>query len=167
MTTMPLRAFIRRAAAMGPAPLLVAALAGIILTDTIGVLAQTTTQGATVTLQPDTRRHVCALGLAVPVGAATPDLADDAALRRTLLAANTIAFTGDELSGAAFRDLIATLGIARQVEPKLIDTGNGDPLELVAEGRADLAVSSVGRVASANGIQALRPLILNPTQGPC
>jgi molybdate transport system substrate-binding protein len=103
----------------------------------------------------------CALGLAAKIGAARPDVASDAALRHTLLSAGTIAFTGDASSGAAFRQLLAALGIGRQIDPRLVDTGNGDPLELVVEGRADLGVSSRDRIATTPGVQAL-PLPATP-----
>jgi molybdate transport system substrate-binding protein len=112
----------------------------------------------------DSAANRCTLGLAVRTGAATPDVGTHAALRHTLLSAGTIAFSGDERSGAAFRQLLAALGIGRQVDPRLVDTGNGDPLEPVVAGRAALGVSSPDRIAATTGVQALP---LSATPGPC
>jgi len=120
-----------------------------------------------VAAQPIQTASRCAIGVAARTGTAAPDVASDAALRRTLLAAGTIAFTGDEASGAAFRDMLDALGIARQIEPRLVDTGNGDPLELVAQGRADLGVSSPSRIASTTGVRALVPLPIGTSPGSC
>ena len=54
--------------------------------------------------------------------------------------------------------LLARLGIADQVEAKLLDAGSGDPLELVVLGQAELAVSTPDKVESADGIEVFGPL---------
>ena len=95
------------------------------------------------------------LTLGVRAGTAKPLVNTDDALRQTLLATRSIAFSGDEVSGARFRELLARLGIADQVEGKLIDTGNLDPLEDVAEGSADIGVSFGAKVATTRGVEAL------------
>jgi len=98
------------------------------------------------------------LALGVRSGATKPDVSTDDALRQTLLSAKSIAFSGDQISGARFRDLLAQLDIAVQTEPKLIDTGNRDPLESVAEGRAEIGVSFGAKLAATPGIEALERL---------
>jgi molybdate transport system substrate-binding protein len=71
-----------------------------------------------------------------------------------LLAARSIAFTGDEPSGAQFRTVLLQLGIADEVESKLIDTGNGNPIELVAQQSADLAIALNSEVVAAADVRA-------------
>jgi molybdate transport system substrate-binding protein len=98
------------------------------------------------------------LGIAVRAGAAKPDTGTADQLRGTLLGARSIAFSGKEASGAYFRDALAWLGISPQIEPKLIDIGNGNPLELVARGDVDLGVMLASDIASFAGVEELDPM---------
>lgn len=98
------------------------------------------------------------LGIAVRAGAAKPDIGTADHLRATLLEARSIAFTGDQASGAYFRDALAWLGIAQQIEPKLIDTDNDNPLERVARGEAELGVMLASDIASFPGVEELDPV---------
>ncbi len=100
------------------------------------------------------------LGLAVRAGASAPQIGTVDGLRQTLLAARAIAFTGDEESGMQFRTVLVQLGIAEQVTRRLIDTGNGDPIEAVADGRAELAVALQSDIAVAHGVRAAGALPL-------
>jgi molybdate transport system substrate-binding protein len=94
------------------------------------------------------------LGMAVRVRAAWPDIGTVEALRRTLLAAGSIAYSGDEHSGAQFRTVLVQLGIASEIEPKLIDTGHQHPTVLVAQGRADLAIALESEIETLAQVQA-------------
>jgi molybdate transport system substrate-binding protein len=154
LTMMTLRS-LPRLPAFIPQVLIVASALALGPLTAPGVGAQVTMGQATPAMASRAPVARDTFGIAVRAGTTTPDIPNDDALRRTLLAARAIAFTGDEQSGAALRAALASLGIARQVEPKLIDTGNGDPLQLVAEGRADLGVSSPDKIASARGVRAL------------
>ncbi len=94
------------------------------------------------------------LGMAARTGVKKPDIGTVDGLRRTLLAARSIAFTGDDHSGSEFRALLWQLGIAEQVETKLVDSGNHHPLKVVAHGSADLAIAWQSEIIAAPGIQA-------------
>ncbi len=94
------------------------------------------------------------LGLAVRTGMPVPDIATTEGLRRTLRAARSIAFTGDEPAGAQFRDVLRQLGISDSAERKLIDTSNTPPVEWVAHQWADLAVAPESEIVTAAGVQA-------------
>ncbi len=94
------------------------------------------------------------LGLAIRTGMPVPDMASVDALRRTLLAAGSIAFSGDEVSGGQFRDVLRQLNIGDAVEAKLVDTGNMSAVDRVAEGGADFAVAVETEIVTATGVQA-------------
>ncbi len=93
------------------------------------------------------------LGLAVPIGAPKPDITTADGLRRTLLAARLIAFTGDQHSGAMFRNVLAQLGIESIVEKRLTDTGSANPLKIVARGSADVGIALHSEIVSFTGTQ--------------
>jgi molybdate transport system substrate-binding protein len=98
------------------------------------------------------------LGMAIRAGAPMPDITTVDGLRGRLLVARSIAFSGDAQSGAQFRTVLLQLGIAGDVESKLIDTGNGDPIELVAQRDADVAIALQSEIATAARVQAAGPL---------
>ena len=86
------------------------------------------------------------VGIAVPAGAAQPDIGNVAALRQTLLDARSIAFSRLGASGIHFADVIAQLGIADEVrrKAKIADSYVG---ELAARGEAELAVQQISELA--------------------
>jgi molybdate transport system substrate-binding protein len=58
-------------------------------------------------------------GVSVPAGSPKPDVSTAEALKRTLLRAKSIGFTGVGVSRAGNEVLLAKLGIADQVKPKI------------------------------------------------
>src|ERR1700693_5481056 len=69
------------------------------------------------------------LGIGVRAGAPRPDISTSDALKRTLLAAESIAYpdpSGGAQDGTYFVDLMARLGIAEQLKPKIKLTMGGD-----------------------------------------
>jgi molybdate transport system substrate-binding protein len=78
------------------------------------------------------------VGLAVRAGAAKPDIGSVAALRHTLVAARSIAYS-DGPSGAYVAELLAKLGIADETAPKTKLT-SGPVAELVARGEAEVGM---------------------------
>jgi len=95
-------------------------------------------------------------GLAVRQGAPQPDIATPEALRRTLLAAQSIA-CGDgargATSGAHLERVIDKLGIREQVQPKLtvLPTGT-EALQGVAAGRFEIGVSQSSEIQPVAGV---------------
>lgn len=84
------------------------------------------------------------LGLAVRKGAPKPDISTSEAVKRTLLAAKSIAYPEEAgaASAAAFKRMIEKLGIADQLQPKLKPVPNvGGAMELVAKGEADMGLT--------------------------
>ncbi len=98
------------------------------------------------------------LGVAVRSGAARPDISSADALKRALLAANSVSFVGDGLSGVLFRTLIERLGIAEPMKPKLKPTETANVVKAVANGEADLAVHVMPGILAERGVDVIGPV---------
>ena len=93
------------------------------------------------------------VGLAVPKGAAKPDISSIDAFRQSLLAAKSIAYP-DPAVGAAvgihFRSVIEQLGIAEQVNAKA-ELFKDTLVEFAVKGHADIAISQPMEVLATPG----------------
>jgi molybdate transport system substrate-binding protein len=118
-------------------------------------------QGRVVTgTMIDIARSPFAIG--VRAGAAKPDVSSLDALKRTLLAAESIAqpdSAGGAQDGTFFVSLIGQLGITDQVKPKIKLTQGGDnAAKLVASGGAQMGVAQRRNFMSLPGVAMLEPL---------
>jgi len=92
------------------------------------------------------------IGVIVRQGTAPPDISTDEAVRKMLLGARAIAWPDPSLPiGGHLNRVIAQLGIADEVRPKLIVKGAGR-VELVANGEADMGFHLVSEVQTVKGI---------------
>jgi molybdate transport system substrate-binding protein len=89
------------------------------------------------------------IGLAVRAGAAKPDIATDAAFRKTLLAAKSITFPASTTGIYMTKEMFPKLGIAREVLAKSSNLG----VAAVAQGRADIAIQPVSELMNQPGTQ--------------
>jgi molybdate transport system substrate-binding protein len=100
--------------------------------------------------------------IGVRAGAAKPDVSTLDALKRALLAAESIAqpdAAGGAQDGTFFVSLIGQLGIADQVRPKIKLTQGGDnSAKLVASGGAQMGVAQRRNFLSLPGVEMLVPL---------
>src|SRR5262249_636883 len=96
------------------------------------------------------------VGLAVRAGAPQPDIGSVEALRRTLMAARSIAYS-DGPSGAYVAGLLGKLGIAEAVAAKIKLT-SGPVAELVARGEAELGMQQIVAILPVAGEQLVGPL---------
>ena len=84
------------------------------------------------------------LGIAVKKGASKPDLSTPEAVKRTLLAAKSVAYP-DPASAAAginFDQTLKKLGLVAEMEPKLRRAPNAvRAMKMIAEGEAELGVT--------------------------
>ncbi len=96
------------------------------------------------------------VGLAVRAGAPKPDIGSIAALRRTLLAAHSIAYS-DGPSGSYVADLLVKLGIAEAVTDKVKLT-SGPVAELVARGEAELGMQQIIAILPVAGAELVGAL---------
>jgi molybdate transport system substrate-binding protein len=97
------------------------------------------------------------IGLAVRAGASKPDISTVEALKQTILAAKSIAFSRLGASGVHFAEVIERLGIADEIRRKAIisDAYMG---EIVARGEAELAVQQISELMPVAGIDIVGPL---------
>jgi len=100
----------------------------------------------------------CGIGVAVAAGLPRPDIGSVDAFKRALLAAQSIAYTIEGASGIHFSGLIERLGIAAAVQAKAVRQPGGLVGELVAVGKATLAIQQIPELMAVPGIQYVGPL---------
>jgi molybdate transport system substrate-binding protein len=111
-------------------------------------------------MQPGTRTDIALslVGIAVRSGAPTPDISTVAALKATLLAAPSLAYSKIGASGIFFAGLLERLGIAAEVNAKAIVVPSGFTAERVASGEVELAVQQISELLVVPGIEVVGPL---------
>ncbi|HXP85920.1 MAG TPA: substrate-binding domain-containing protein [Bryobacteraceae bacterium] len=111
-----------------------------------------------------------AVGVAVRKGAPKPDISTPDAVKRTLLAAKSIAYpnpSGGAAAGVSFDETLRKLGIAEQVEPKL-KRAQGGPvaMTMAAKGEVEIGLTFLSEMGEP-GIDIVGPLpreISTPTE---
>ena len=101
------------------------------------------------------------IGLAVKNGAPVPVIATTEDLKRTLLAAKSIAYIDPKAGGSSgiyFDQLIERLGIAAQVRAKARLLPGGYVAELVATGEVEMAVHQISEIVPVKGVTLVGPL---------
>jgi molybdate transport system substrate-binding protein len=98
------------------------------------------------------------IGIAVRKGAPLPDISTDDALRRTLLAAKSVAYS-DSASGVYVGNtLFKKLGIAEQMKAKSRMIPATPVAEIVARGEADIGFQQISEMLPVKGAQVVGPL---------
>jgi molybdate transport system substrate-binding protein len=98
------------------------------------------------------------VGLAVRAGQAHPDIATEAALRSTLLAARSVAYSRLGASGIYFAQLIARMGIAAEINARAVIVEQGFTAQRLVSGEADLAVQQISELKQVGGIEVIGPI---------
>jgi molybdate transport system substrate-binding protein len=98
------------------------------------------------------------VGIAVKAGAAHPDIASESALRTTLRAARSVAYSRLGASGIYFAELIARMGIADPINAKANIVEQGFTAERLVSGEADLAVQQISELKQVAGIEVVGPI---------
>jgi molybdate transport system substrate-binding protein len=102
------------------------------------------------------------IGVAVRKGAPKPDVSSPEALKRTLLAAKSIAYPNPANGGVSaihFAKVLERLGIVNEIEPKTVLARPGDDTAvLVANGQAEIGVHQFQVLMSVAGIEIVGPL---------
>jgi molybdate transport system substrate-binding protein len=98
------------------------------------------------------------VGIAVRKGASHPDIANEAALRETLLAARSVAYSRLGASGVYFAQLIVRMGIASEINAKATIVEQGFTAERLVSGEADLAVQQISELKQVGGIEVIGPV---------
>jgi molybdate transport system substrate-binding protein len=98
------------------------------------------------------------VGIAVKQGAGHPDIATEPALRATLLAARSVAYSRIGASGILFAQLIERLGIASEINARATIIPSGFTAERLVSGEADLAVQQISELKLVAGIEVVGPI---------
>jgi molybdate transport system substrate-binding protein len=99
------------------------------------------------------------IGVAVRKGAHRPDIGTPDALKRALLAAKSVAQSRTGMSGIYFPTVLARLGIADEMKPKIVTPDPGTPVgEVVARGDAEVGVQQISELLPVAGIEIVGPL---------
>ncbi|MGV7216991.1 substrate-binding domain-containing protein [Bradyrhizobium sp. UFLA05-112] len=98
------------------------------------------------------------VGIAVAAGQAHPDIASEGALRKTLLAARSVAYSRLGASGIYFAELIIRMRIASEINAKATIVQQGFTAERLVSGEADLAVQQISELKQVAGIEVVGPI---------
>jgi molybdate transport system substrate-binding protein len=104
------------------------------------------------------------IGVVVRDGARPPDISNAAAVRALLLGAGSIVYPdpreqGGGSAGRAIARMIALMGIADTVKPKLtLATAIGGGVDLVAAGKAEVGLFNVSEIVPIKGVTLVGPL---------
>ncbi len=98
------------------------------------------------------------VGIAVRAGQAHPDIASEAALRKTLLAARSVAYSRLGASGVYFAQLIVRMRIAGEINAGATVVEQGFTAERLVTGEADLAVQQISELKQVAGIEVVGPI---------
>jgi molybdate transport system substrate-binding protein len=101
------------------------------------------------------------IALAIRAGAPKPDISTMDALKRTLLAAKSIAYSDPAKGGASgvyFAKVVDRLGLTDQLKPKIILAGGAEAPDLVAKGEAEIGVGQSSEIVPVAGAELLGPL---------
>jgi len=102
-----------------------------------------------------------AVGVAVKQGSPKPDISTPEAVKRTLLAAKSIAYpnaAGGAAAGVSFEATLKMLGIAEQMQPKIKPAqGGAGAMKLVAQGQVEIGLTFMSEMTEP-GIDVVGPL---------
>jgi molybdate transport system substrate-binding protein len=99
------------------------------------------------------------VGVGVRAGAAKPDVGTRDALKRTLLAAKSMTWVGVGASKPHIERMLGELGIAAEVQPKIVlARGVDESIESVAGGKVELVITLISEILPAHGVQYVGPL---------
>ena len=99
------------------------------------------------------------IGVAVKRGAPKPDISNEEAFKRTLLAAKSIAYTRESATGVHITRLLDRLGLTAALKDKLkLQPGGGMTTPAVAKGDAEMAIVLVSDILATPGVDLVGPL---------
>ena len=115
------------------------------------------------TVAPESCVHLARsfVGLAVKTGTAHPDISTEKALRKTLLAARSVAYSRIGASGIFFAQLIEQMGIAAQVNARALVVPSGFTAERLITCEADIAIQQLSELKLVAGVELVGPLPLH------
>lgn len=127
---------------------------------TPGVLTELTAAGKIVAGSSTAVASV-GVGVAVPEGAAKPDISTVDAFKRALLAAKSVAYIDPASGGSSgiyIDKLLERLGIADQIRPKAKLKKGGHVADLIVSGEAELGLHQISEIIPVKGAVLVGPL---------
>src|SRR5437588_1079598 len=110
------------------------------------------------------------IGVAMEPGGKAPDLSSPDAFKASLLAARSVSYVNPKAggtSGTYFEGLLAKMGIADRMKPKIVYRNQGSEVaDAVAKGEAEIGISFIAELAPNKGVKvagALPDAIQLPT----
>jgi molybdate transport system substrate-binding protein len=92
-------------------------------------------------------------------GAQKPHIGSPEALKRALVAAKSVAHSKTGMSGIYFPTVLTRLGIAEEMERKIVIPDAGTPVgDVVARGDAELGVQQISELLPVAGVEVVGPL---------
>lgn len=107
---------------------------------------------------PHARLARVGIGVGFRTGAPKPDVRTAASIKQSLLAAKSIAYTGNGASRPAIDKMIARLGIAKELQAKSHLTAAGAAPASVAKGESDLVLTLISEILPEPGVELSGPL---------
>lgn len=98
------------------------------------------------------------VGLAVKAGAPHPDISSEASLRATLLSARSVAYSRLGASGIFFAQLIAKMGVDKEINARATVVPLGFTAERVVSGDADVAIQQLSELKQVKGVEIVGSL---------
>jgi molybdate transport system substrate-binding protein len=99
------------------------------------------------------------IGVAVKSGAPKPDIKDEEAFKRTLLAAKSITYTRQSQTGVYLTKQLERIGVADAIKDKLIlQPGGAMTTPAVAKGEAELGIVLVSDIVGTPGVDLVGPV---------
>jgi molybdate transport system substrate-binding protein len=98
------------------------------------------------------------IGVAVRAGAVRPDISSTAALKRALLAANSVGFSSSGASGLYVEDLLRRLGVAPSVNAKAQRFSSDELAARLAAGKVELVIQQISEIKIMQGSVYVGPL---------
>lgn len=98
------------------------------------------------------------VGLAVKAGQMHPDISTETALRTTLLAARSVAYSRLGASGIFFAHLITRMGIADAINARATVVPLGFTAERIVTGQADIAIQQLSELKQVKGVEIVGSL---------
>jgi molybdate transport system substrate-binding protein len=87
-----------------------------------------------------------------------PDISTEASLRATLLAARSVAYSRLGASGIFFAQLIAKMGIEKEINARATISPMGFTAERIVAGEADVAIQQLSELKQVKGVDIVGPL---------
>jgi molybdate transport system substrate-binding protein len=109
--------------------------------------------------ETETPLATVAVALAVRKGAPKPDISTPEALKKTLLAAKSVAFPDGArgaAAGVSFDQTLKTLGIAEQMQPKITRAqGGAGAMEMLAKGQVEIGLTFLSEIVDDAGVEVV------------